>query len=70
MITRGGNSAGVVHVVTSTDQAEDVATYHVVVNYFEEEIRNTAKVCSIRREDDEHGVGIFVSATFPKFESC
>jgi len=54
-------SAGSVEIVTSPQQDQDVATVEIVVSYFQEDVRDLAKVCRIFRKDGEVGVGIFVS---------
>ena len=62
LISRGPRlSHGHVEIVTSPQQDQDIATVQVIVGYFEQDVRDEAKVCYIRRGDGEIGVGIFVS---------
>jgi len=68
LISRGPFSAGNVDVVTSPDQPKDKVTYRVTVRYFKEEIRDLAEVCSINRDEDDHGVGIFTPSG-PRYPS-
>jgi len=60
-ISRGHWSGGVLTVMTSPEQAQDTATVHVEVKYYQERLRDLAKVCYVAREEGETGVGIFVS---------
>jgi hypothetical protein len=48
--------------MTSPEQAQDTATVHVEVKYYQERLRDLAKVCYVTREEGETGVGIFTPA--------
>jgi len=61
LLSRGPLSSGSVDLLTSPYQPQGVVTYRVIVNYMLEDVRNLAEVCKISRENDNHGVGIFVS---------
>lgn len=61
LISRGENLGGAVRVVTSEEQADDSAKVLISLRYYEEKVRDWTKVCLLSRDEDEDGVGVFVS---------
>lgn len=56
-----GQLGGLLHVVTSANQAQDSAKVHAVIRYDRPELRALTKACLLSRHEGENGVGIFVS---------
>ena len=61
-LARGSLANGFIQIVPS-EEVTDVVKVDVVVSYFRTDIRDEAKVCVIRREDDETGVAILACDT-------
>ncbi|EAU91888.1 hypothetical protein CC1G_04655 [Coprinopsis cinerea okayama7 len=59
VLSRGSMSAGDANIVTSPSQEKNKASVIVTVRYFEDKIRDLARVCSIVDGEGKRGVGIF-----------
>lgn len=61
LLSRGVSSVGSVEVHSSDADGDEVKV-HVKALYEWQSIIDEAEVCLLKREKNEHGVGIFVSA--------
>jgi hypothetical protein len=61
LLSRGQLSGGTVRVLTSPDQASDMAAVKFTVRYMRNETRDLVKICGTSRGEDARGIGAFVS---------
>lgn len=59
-ISRGQQSGGAIHVLSTPDQAADSVTIKVTARYILDKVRDLAKVCLSTRGEGAGGVGAFV----------
>ncbi|KAJ7750100.1 hypothetical protein DFH07DRAFT_550660 [Mycena maculata] len=57
-LSQGSLSAGNLRITTSSE-ISGIARVHITVHYYRENVRDSAKICSIDRKSGERGVGIF-----------
>ena len=58
-------SHGLIEVTDSGDPNSDVVKVDVHLKYHDEAVPRLAKVCLLQKEDNQNGVGIFVSHFYP-----
>ncbi|KAJ6578912.1 hypothetical protein DFH09DRAFT_349821 [Mycena vulgaris] len=63
LLSHGALSAGQLKITTSSELT-DIARVHVVVHYYTTQVRDTTKVCMLKRKAGESGVGIFTPTTW------
>ncbi|KAJ7125371.1 hypothetical protein C8R44DRAFT_619533 [Mycena epipterygia] len=58
LLSQGALSAGNLKITTSSELT-DLARVHITVHYYNTAVRDSARVCVIKRKSGESGVGIF-----------
>lgn len=64
LLSQGALSAGNLKITTSSELT-DLARVHITVHYYNSAVRDSARVCVIKRKSGESGVGIFVRPLEP-----